>query len=199
MWNVTIEPWKALFHRLLTRTSALRVSKPVRLVSSPSFPSRTLEKLWLRRYSVWRLRVCNIKFCFGWVFPNDVWTHALGRCSVSPGFEGKSHFFDKCFVTGALQSWGGKASISVLVHLLFCVCVLCFSKPLLSLRCLVLIAPTPPRCIIKLLLLFCLSVRPSFRSSAWNNSAPTRMICTKFDIWYLFENMLKKLICSWKN
>ena len=39
---------------------------------------------------------------------------------------------------------------------------------------------------------FVMSVRPSARLSAWNNSAPIGRIFMKFDIWLCFENL------SWK-
>ena len=37
-----------------------------------------------------------------------------------------------------------------------------------------------------------LSVRPSVRPPAWNNSAPTKRIFIKFDIWIFFENLSPK-------
>ena len=39
----------------------------------------------------------------------------------------------------------------------------------------------------------CLSVDPFFRLSAWKNSADTRRIIMKFDIWILFENISRKI------
>ena len=36
------------------------------------------------------------------------------------------------------------------------------------------------------------SVRPSFRPSAWNNSAPTEWIFIKFNKWIFFENLSRK-------
>ena len=39
---------------------------------------------------------------------------------------------------------------------------------------------------------FVVSVCPSVRPSAWNNSAPTGRIFMKFDIWIFFENLSKK-------
>jgi hypothetical protein len=38
----------------------------------------------------------------------------------------------------------------------------------------------------------CLSVYPSVRLSAWNNSAPTGQISIKFNIWVFFENLSRK-------
>jgi hypothetical protein len=40
---------------------------------------------------------------------------------------------------------------------------------------------------------FVMSVRPSFRLSAWNNSDPTGQIFTKFVIWVFFENCWENL------
>ena len=39
---------------------------------------------------------------------------------------------------------------------------------------------------------FVMSVCPSVRPSAWNNSAPTGRIVMKVDIWVFFENLLRK-------
>jgi len=39
----------------------------------------------------------------------------------------------------------------------------------------------------------CLSVRPSVRLFAWNNSAPIGQIFMKFDISVFFENLPKKI------
>jgi hypothetical protein len=39
----------------------------------------------------------------------------------------------------------------------------------------------------------CLSVCLSVRPSAWNNSAPTGRILTRFNIWVFLENLSKKL------
>jgi hypothetical protein len=40
---------------------------------------------------------------------------------------------------------------------------------------------------------FVMFVRLSVRLSAWNNSAPTEWIFMKFDIWWFFENLSRKL------
>jgi hypothetical protein len=44
---------------------------------------------------------------------------------------------------------------------------------------------------------FVMSVRPSVRQSAWNNSASTWRIVMKFDISVLFENLSRKFKIQW--
>jgi hypothetical protein len=39
---------------------------------------------------------------------------------------------------------------------------------------------------------FIISISPRVRLSAWDDSAPTRWIFVKFDIWVFFENMSRK-------
>jgi len=49
----------------------------------------------------------------------------------------------------------------------------------------------------RLLASSCPPVRPSARPPAWNNSAPTGRILTKFDIWVFFENLSRKFKFHW--
>jgi len=44
----------------------------------------------------------------------------------------------------------------------------------------------------KVTISFIMSVRPSVRLCAFNNSAPTARILMKFDIWAFFENLWRK-------
>jgi hypothetical protein len=46
---------------------------------------------------------------------------------------------------------------------------------------------------------FVMSVRPSCRLSAWNNSAPTWWILTKFHIWAFFRKSVEKIQVSLKS
>ena len=39
---------------------------------------------------------------------------------------------------------------------------------------------------------FGMSVRPSARLSAWNDSVPTWRVLIKFDIWHFLENLSRK-------
>jgi hypothetical protein len=43
--------------------------------------------------------------------------------------------------------------------------------------------------------LSCLSVYPSVRPPAWNNSTPTERVIMKFYSWLFFENLSKKSSC----
>jgi hypothetical protein len=47
----------------------------------------------------------------------------------------------------------------------------------------------------RLLASLCLSVRLSVCSSVWNNSASTRRIFIKLDIWIFFENLSRNMLC----